>query len=246
MAVLAMPRSLCRIASELVADAADPLVRRGVLHLDRDEAAGRGELQVCLTAEVGGVDGRIVGSGTPWSVDIDVGEPPEVGGRSPFRIVWQRFEEERREHHPAPSHLDLSDPADPVLYLNASLDGLNQLLLGERWRGQDRDVRDLVGDAIAADALSAVVGQALEEVEDPDGEAPVPPGIPLFDRALEGLVREMAEVSDLSELLERWVEVRDAPVERRRFVAEVSTAIRRICHIGEVVERAAGRVVGGG
>jgi hypothetical protein len=227
------------------ADQDTPRTRAGQLDLWRDEVAGRVDLLVDLTVANGANADRLKGGSVLWTIAVD--EP--LGGpgssKSPFRVEWVDFREEARlaPLGEVPSYLDLQGGADPILYLNQGIKDLRHLLSWERARTTTRDVRDLVGSSIASDAWQVLAAEAVEQVAELD-DGPALPGITVLDNVLTVLASQLPSVAAVDELLERIVADRTAG-SGDQLRSEVAAVVARLCGRGEVVGRAATRVVDG-
>lgn len=222
--------------------------RAGTIQLWRDELQGRVDVTVDVTIAKGPAAHRLLGSSRTWAVAVDPPAEGPSGAKSSFRVEWDDFTRPERNHllaghADAPAYLDLGGGADPVLYLNTSIPGLQQLLGWDRARTTARDARDLISSTIAAGAIQVIVAEALDQVSVSD-DGPEVPGLAVLDNALELVARRLPSVSSLDELLERVVNDRDAGAEDE-LRAEVAATITRVVAMGETFGRAATRATDG-
>jgi hypothetical protein len=169
VAVLAERRTNARTVTPLRRE--DDGSWTGIVVLHHDDHRGQAELTGHVTATVGGVEGREVGSTErSWVVDLQARTPVR---QNTIKIVSVDFAD------PGHPHLNpyKTDPwtveaagDEPVVYLNTGFEGLASLL-----NGGDRVVREVLSAQIGADAWTALFNAAVYAADVEDGQ-PVWPG----------------------------------------------------------------------
>jgi hypothetical protein len=160
----------------------DPGRWEGTLELDRDNFRGRVLVSPILTATVGGINHRRVGTATGWTLHFD--EPESLRLQGTIRVRWVNFKAEEADplakQFPEATHLVWfgAGIALPEVWLNSAFDGLEPLLRDRTdRRGVEKGLHDMqrlsiargVWMALVADALAAVRAEAGDdEVIEPD------------------------------------------------------------------------------
>lgn len=144
----------------------------GCVELYRDEHLARAEVEAVVTARVGGVPGRVIGTcSDPWTVDFTSRTPTRQRG-VPTR--WVDFTAEENgylgAYRNSPWVVDTGG-VEPVVYLNSGFEGLNALLGGSTGTRADRET---VVAQIASQVWTALFNTAAAEltVEGADAEWP--------------------------------------------------------------------------
>ncbi|MGW0119624.1 hypothetical protein [Streptomyces sp. NPDC003327] len=146
----------------------------GEVELHRGDHVGRTELEAVVVAEVGGVDGRLIGrTEENWSADFEAKQPKR---QRTLRMQWREFAEDAflKEFRDDPWLLD-AEAGEPVLYLNASLDGFRSLLEGGQGV-EHKLVREVMASQIASEAWTSLFNTALYAAGTEDDELQWPGG----------------------------------------------------------------------
>lgn len=174
----------------------------GEVELQHDHHLGRAELVGQVVATVEGVRGRVIATTeAPWTVDLLARTPKR---REEIRSRWIDFGDERSPQ----LHSFKNDPwiveaagEEPLLYLNASFEGLKALL--ESGRTADRPARDAVAAQIAMDVWAALFNAATYEDEGDGSEWPGGWRESVLRRMLPDLFPEHSPDDALSEVRNR-------------------------------------------
>jgi hypothetical protein len=173
VAVLHCGPTNARVSVGLEPDEHDRTRWFGSFDLARDDWFGRIAIRAVITADVDGVPHRIIGTANEWTLHLDDQPRPPVHGA--IKIRWENFaasEELRalRQYEAEPAFLHL-DPAEPVLYLNRSFDGLEPLLRDQRGRqAAEQALHDQTRATIAAEAWAGLFNSALQSIDLEDDE----------------------------------------------------------------------------
>lgn len=190
---------------------------RGVLHLHREEVSGAGTLEAVVTAnvQVPGdeelVPSRLVGRSEPWIIRFDSQHGPPGHSRSPMKTIWEDFGDpgpgtsaELSRVHQALSYCDVV-PAEPVLYLNTAVAGLQGLLDDTKATGRRKQVQQHLGAGIALDAVLALLDAAIHQVPPLESEdEPSALALPApLTATLQTIVEECDDFTDLADVVRR-------------------------------------------
>ncbi|MFJ2675220.1 hypothetical protein [Streptomyces sp. NPDC087525] len=145
----------------------------GEVELRRGEHVGRCEIDAWIVAEVKGVEGRLIGRAeNRWSADFEAKQPTR---QRSIKMLWKNFPD-----HPAlnefrddPWILD-AESGEPVLYLNAALEGF-RAVLDNSSSAEQKLVREVMATQIASEAWTAMFNAALYASAVEEG-GPVWPG----------------------------------------------------------------------
>ncbi|MER7909028.1 hypothetical protein [Streptomyces sp. NPDC096068] len=178
----------------------------GEIELHRGDHVGRTEIDACLVAEVGGVEGRLIGRAAEvWSADFEAKQPKRQRN---IKMLWRDFVEHPflKDFRDDPWVLD-AEAGEPILYLNASLEGFRSLLDGGGSGAEHKLVREVMATQIASEAWTAMFNTALYAVETEDGEVQWPGGWQedVLRRMLPDFFQGMSPDEALAELVGRRV-----------------------------------------
>lgn len=141
----------------------------GTLELDRDNFRGRVAVVPVLTATVGGIPHRPVGSAAGWTLHFD--EPESLRLRGTLRVRWVNFKAEDADplaqQFPDSTHLAWfgAGQALPEVWLNSAFEGLEPLLRDRKdRRGSEKGLHDMQRLSIARGVWMALVADALASV----------------------------------------------------------------------------------
>lgn len=177
----------------------------GEVELRRGEHLGRTEIDACIVAEVKGVEGRLIGRAEDrWSADFEAKQPKR---QRSIRMVWTEFAEHSflKEFRDDPWVLD-AEAGEPILYLNASLEGFRAVLDGPA-NAQQKLVREVVANQIAAETYTALFSTALYAAAGDEDETQWPGGWQeeILRKMLPDLFPDMSPDEALNELVGRRV-----------------------------------------
>jgi hypothetical protein len=169
--------TMVRQSARLARSSCDRARWGGTLELDRDNFRGRALLRSRLTASVGGVAHRPVAEPAGWAVHFDEPAGLRLGGR--LRVRWVDFRAEGADplarQFAESTHVVAFRAADepPELLLNASFEGLDDLLRDGERDGAGRGVHDLLRLGIARGVWLELVAVAMAAIraEDDGGGA---------------------------------------------------------------------------
>ncbi len=154
----------------------DPGRWEGTLELDRDNFRSRAVVIPVLTATVGGIPHRPVGSAAGWVVHFD--EPESLRLRGTLRVRWVNFKAEDADplakQFPDSTHLTWfgAGQALPEVWLNSAFEGLEPLLRDRKnRRGVEKGLHDMQRLSIARGVWMALVADALTSVRVATDEA---------------------------------------------------------------------------
>lgn len=208
----------------------------GMFTIDRDEVQGAGTLEVVLTSDVRigeepvPVPSRLLGTSETWTIRFDAQHGPPGHARSPMRAIWEDFGKPTEGAPPelgkvkqSLSYCDVV-PAEPVLYLNLSVAGLQALLDDTHATGRRRQVQQHLGASIALDVVLALVDAAIHQIPPLEGGLD-PSGIalsPALTATLHTVVEECEDFVDYADL------VRQVSVARAHSDADELNRIRAL------------------
>ncbi|MFF8376960.1 hypothetical protein ACF07V_12600 [Streptomyces sp. NPDC015661] len=217
----------------------------GEVELHRGDHVGRTELGAIVVAEVGGIEGRLIGrTEDNWSADFEAKQPKR---QRSIKMLWREFTEDPflRDFRDDPWVLD-AEAGEPILYLNASLEGFRPLLDGGP--GAERKlVREVMASQIASEAWTALFNTALYAAGTDDDELQWPGGwqeevlrrmLPDFfpgvspDEALAELVDRRSRGENGSDLHARLMHSSSIHSKKQKTVAGTVRALARLADGG--------------
>ncbi|MGW6278750.1 hypothetical protein [Kribbella sp. NPDC055071] len=197
---------------------------------------------VDIRLEVVDVDesSHLVGESEPWILVVDSSQKPPAPGVPPFRTIWINFNDRSapaiaREAATSHALMDLTTP-EPILLLNAGVEGLQNLLNSKSPKLERRRHRDSIAAGIARYATTALFRAAAGEVSAIDDEAPTPPSDRLGRQLCEAVAAEMLRVSSVDELYDGLArEAQMTAVDRAYLWADIDSAIDRLTNHSRVI-----------
>ena len=161
LALVSAPRTNCRLPAELIRGT-DGFA--GEVQILSSQLAGSAELSASI------LDARTMqtlGSALIWTIVADPAEAPPRTGVPPVETVWCDFAKSDKalvyQARHTYSVLDVL-PQKPVLYLNESIDGFQQLILSKAPKHEKRRLRSVIVTSIARDITRSLFRAALESV----------------------------------------------------------------------------------
>lgn len=215
----------------------------GEVELRRGEHLGRTEIDARIVAEVKGVEGRLIGRADDrWSADFEAKQPKR---QRSIKMLWKEFAEHPflKEFRDDPWVLD-AQAGEPILYLNASLEGFRAVLDGPA-DAQQKLVREVMANQITAETYTALFGTALYAAGADEGETLWPGGwqeeilrkmLPDFfpdrspDEALHALVGQRVSGENGSDLHARLMHAATVQSRKQNTVAGTARALARMAH----------------
>lgn len=215
----------------------------GKLEIDRDNYRGRVSLKATFTAKLQDVPCRPIAATNEWVVHVDEPESLQLRGNLP--VKWVNFNlpiaPAIARDFPKSTHVVDFHQKLPTLYLNSSLEGLEDLLKDRKDRkGADRALHDISRTGIARSVWLALLHDAIADIREPDDETGEPadwPATPwrveVLKQILAGVAPDKSDSEQLAMLAVDWRE----PNAAGNFFARAEAVIGDMLKANEVVRR---------
>lgn len=225
LALISVPRTNCRLPVELRRSGGKFM---GELEVRASQLTGTATLTVSI---LDASTMQILGSSGAWAIVADPSEAPPKAGVPPIDTVWCNFSKSDKQLVYLARYtyavLDVS-PQKPVLYLNESIDGFQQLILSKAPRSEKRRLRSVIVTSIAKDVTRSLFRAALDSVI-VNNDQPELPNDHLRREVLEKVAAEVSTVANADELC--WNLLIDSdPVSKAGTWAAIEIAIDGLVH----------------